>query len=166
MNLRQNDTAFMVEDGTEASDLTISSVIGNGGSGNNAMIKNGAGRMTLSGANSFAGNITVNGDTLAGNNTGGDLRRSARHPITPVNGDLFFILNNDGKEAITGTFNGLAEGSTFTDNLSSPYQITYGADFGNLSFTVGNDVALMAIPEPCTALLGCLSLVALLRRRR
>ncbi|MEN9991823.1 MAG: hypothetical protein RLZZ224_1525, partial [Verrucomicrobiota bacterium] len=34
------------------------------------------------------------------------------------------------------------------------------------SFTGGNDVALRAIPEPSAALLGGLSALALLRRRR
>jgi uncharacterized protein (TIGR03382 family) len=44
--------------------------------------------------------------------------------------------------------------------------ITYQADYDNGAFTNGNDVALMAIPEPSTALFGGLGFLGLLRRRR
>ena len=53
---------------------------------------------------------------------------------TPSVGDSFLIINNDGGEAVSGTFNGLPEGSSFT--------------FGNTRFSIsytgfdGNDVVL------------------------
>lgn len=79
---------------------------------------------------------------------------------------MFFILVNNDSDAINGIFTGLAEGSTFVDSMSNQYQITYTADYGSTSFTGGNDVALMVIPEPSVALLGALGCLALLRRRR
>ena len=53
---------------------------------------------------------------------------------TPAIGDTFTIINNDGSDAVTGTFDGLAQGATITD--------------GNVTFTIsytggnGNDVVL------------------------
>lgn len=92
----------------------------------------------------------------------------------PVIGDLFFLINNDGADAVTGVFtklNGanttLDEGSTFSWN-SQMWQITYTADYSGTSFTGGNDVALLAVvPEPST--LGLLAggiAFALFRLRR
>ena len=49
-------------------------------------------------------------------------------------GNTFTIVSNDGVDAISGTFNGLAEGSTFTVG-ETVFRISYvGGD--------GNDVAL------------------------
>ncbi|MFO0909074.1 MAG: autotransporter-associated beta strand repeat-containing protein [Isosphaeraceae bacterium] len=56
-------------------------------------------------------------------------------------GDTFRIIDNDGTDAVVGTFNGLAEGATYTDvidpdlGLSLKYRVSYrGGD--------GNDVVL------------------------
>ena len=82
--------------------------------------------------------------------------------FTPVTGDVFTIINNDGTDQVTGTFNGLAEGATLTA--------------GGLAFTIsyqngdGNDVVLTSVvPEPATwvFLSAGAGLIALnLRRRR
>lgn len=59
---------------------------------------------------------------------------------TPVTGNTFTIVDNDGADAITGTFNGLAEGATISNFLSSGLNatITYvGVD--------GNDVVLTVV---------------------
>ena len=89
---------------------------------------------------------------------------------TPVANELFFILANDSTDAIVGTFsNAPTDGSTYTLG-GQDFQISY---FGNQTspgigtFTGGNDVVLMAIPEPnVAALLGGLGALMLLRRRR
>jgi autotransporter-associated beta strand protein len=65
---------------------------------------------------------------------------------TPVAiGQQFVIINNDGVDAISGTFNGLAEGATITTNN---YQFTISYVGGT-----GNDVALTltAIPGAVAA---------------
>ena len=89
--------------------------------------------------------------------------------FTPADGDLFFILANDGTDDISGVFSNAAlDGSTYSLD-GQDFKISY---FGNHtgggagSFTGGNDVVLMAVPEPASALLGSLGLIALLRRRR
>ena len=89
--------------------------------------------------------------------------------FTPAVGDLFFILANDGTDDISGVFsNAAVNGSTYSLD-GQDFMISY---FGNNtgggagSFTGGNDVVLMAVPEPASALLGSLGVLALLRRRR
>lgn len=84
---------------------------------------------------------------------------------TPMEDDLFFLILNDGTDEVTGTFTGLAENSVFSQGGSS-FRITYGADSDSNSFTGGNDVALIVVPEPSAALLALLGLSGLLRRRR
>jgi autotransporter-associated beta strand protein len=83
-----------------------------------------------------------------------------------VNGNLLFILLNDGSDTINGTFAGLAQDSIVTNYGGFDWKISYTADSTGNSFTGGNDVALMAVPEPTAALLGGLGLLTLLRRRR
>lgn len=83
----------------------------------------------------------------------------------PVENTMFFIINNDGTDAVTGTFSGLADNDWFQDG-SQWFKIGYSGDAGTNSFTGGNDVVLMAVPEPGATLLGSLGVLALLRRRR
>lgn len=104
--------------------------------------------------------LNVNGSVTLGGSLTGTVG------YTPVNGDLLFILANDGADAISGTFSGMADMSTVTFS-GFDWQITYFANSTSNSFTGGNDIALMAIPEPNAALLvGGLGILALLRRRR
>lgn len=85
-----------------------------------------------------------------------------------ADGNLIFILLNDGGDAVTGTYAGLAQGATVANYDGLDWQIYYDADSGANSVTGGNDIALfaVAIPEPRAALLGALGLLALLRRKR
>ncbi len=82
--------------------------------------------------------------------------------------DLIFILLNNDTDAITGTYSGLIQGATVTSYGGFNWKISYIADSASTSFTGGNDIALRAeaIPEPRAALLGCLGVLLLLRRRR
>lgn len=92
--------------------------------------------------------------------------------FTPVLNDLIFILLNDGTDAITGTYTGLAQGAVVDTYDGFDWIISYNADSSLNTFTGspnGNDIALMAvaIPEPnVAALLGALGGILLLRRRR
>lgn len=81
-------------------------------------------------------------------------------------GDLFFILTNDGVDAITGTFSGLpTDGSAFSLG-GQQWRISYAADFTAGTFTNGNDIALMAVPEPNAALALIAGISTLLGLRR
>jgi autotransporter-associated beta strand protein len=106
-------------------------------------------RTSGNGTVSLSGNLSVlfGGGTYAANN-------------------LIFILLNDDTEAISGTFTGYAQDAIVASYGGFNWKISYTADSGSSSFTGGNDIALMAIPEPRAALLGGLGLLMLLRRRR
>ena len=85
---------------------------------------------------------------------------------TPPNDALFFIVINDLSDAISGTFSNAAiQGGTYTFD-GQQFAISYLGDYGTTSFTGGNDVVLMAVPEPTAALLGGIGVLFLLRRRR
>ncbi len=75
------------------------------------------------------------------NLTGTNLLFSGTH--TPVPGESFIIISNDGNDAVTGTFNGLIEGANIPNFLGSnwPAKISYvGGD--------GNDVVITVLsPE-------------------
>jgi autotransporter-associated beta strand protein len=93
-------------------------------------------------------NVTLNGTTAGTgysqinvtgtvNLTGATLSASLGGGFTPTAGQTFNIINNDGNDAVTGTFAGLAEGASLT--------------IGGRNFTIsyaggtGNDVVLTSI---------------------
>ena len=87
---------------------------------------------------------------------------------TPVNDQLLFILNNDGSDAITGTFSGLDDLDTI-DLGGYQWRISYTANYAGSNtgtFTGGNDIALMAIPEPSALVFFGLSTFCIVSRRR
>ncbi|MDD5349041.1 MAG: autotransporter-associated beta strand repeat-containing protein [Chthoniobacteraceae bacterium] len=89
--------------------------------------------------------------------TGGDLHLALGSGTTmPLSGDILFLISNDGSDAIVGHFAKLdgsiatlTEGSTFTWN-SQLWEITYTADASSQTLGTGNDLALIAVPEPGT----------------
>ena len=96
------------------------------------------------------GAVGINGATLSLNIAG--LLTVEEH---------FIIVNNDGTDAVTGTFHGLAEGATF-NAASQTFAISYrGGD--------GNDVVVTTVvPEPATWLLLVAGIIVVgdsLRRR-
>jgi autotransporter-associated beta strand protein len=78
--------------------------------------------------------------------------------------DVFFILLNDGVDSITGTFQGLADDSFLNVN-GQGFRISYDANSNTGLLSGGNDVALVAIPEPSSAALLLLAGGLLLPRR-
>jgi hypothetical protein len=87
-----------------------------------------------------------------------------------------FIVENDGIDAVTGTFAGLPQGAMFTQD-GVTFQIFYDANGGAapLGPAVGNDIELSvvstAVPEPTTWIGGALAIpfivfVYIQRRRR
>ena len=150
-------------------DLTVAAG-GNITPGNSPGILN-AGDTNLGSGSTLS--IEINGDTVGSgydqlNATGtvtlaGMLDLSLSY--SPVENSLYFILANDDTDAITGTFDGLANESWFAVGAQL-FRISYFGDSGADSFTGGNDIVLMSVPEPTVALLSGLGMLALLRRRR
>ncbi|MGJ8697782.1 MAG: beta strand repeat-containing protein [Verrucomicrobiaceae bacterium] len=89
--------------------------------------------------------------------TGGTLTLVLTNSYT--HGDTFILINNDGADAITGTFNGVPQGGIVTN---------YGGFDWVASYTAGdgNDFGVSAVPEPTTGLLALASLGLLALRRR
>ena len=88
--------------------------------------------------------------------------------FTPTLGDMFFLIANDGTDAISGLLNSWAQNATFS-LAGQWWQISYLGNSTASTFTGGNDLVLMAaIPEPATWALLTASLTALMafRRRR
>ena len=91
--------------------------------------------------------------------TGGDLSLSILSGVQT--NDLYFIILNDSNDPIATIFaslNGaatdLSQGAYFSSG-GQAFLISYTADSVGGTFTGGNDVALLAVPEPSTwALLG------------
>ena len=87
-------------------------------------------------------------------------------------GDLFFIMTNDGTDAIVGEFADFTDGQEFTISTAGVgdqiFRISYNGDEATNSFDAanGNDIALIAVPEPGSAAFLALGSALLLRRRR
>ncbi len=79
------------------------------------------------------GTVTLTGD----NNT---LSTTLLNGYVPKAGDVFTVINNDGTDAVTGTFKGLAEGATFELN-GVVFKISYVGG-------TGNDVTLSVVSVP------------------
>ena len=91
----------------------------------------------------------------------------------PTAGDKLYVINNDGFDAVTGTFAGLAPGATLNlvstvDGQTYPFTISYNGEYFGGGTTLGNDVVLVAqaVPEPTGLALAGLGALGLLARRR
>lgn len=106
---------------------------------------------------------------------GGDLHLSLADGLTlPIDGSIVFLIDNQGSQDVTGTFSmlggvttDLSEGSVFSWG-GQQWEITYLADASTQTLSGGNDVALIAVPEPGTwaMTVGGLGMLAGLRRFR
>jgi autotransporter-associated beta strand protein len=107
--------------------------------------------------------LDVNGTVGLGSGVGPNLLVSLSYD--PLATDTFTIIDNDGTDAITGTFAGLPEGATFS--VTNPNSgNTFGMQITYTGGTDGNDVVLTAVPEPGTATLAAFGALGLLIRRR
>ncbi|MDB4055488.1 autotransporter-associated beta strand repeat-containing protein, partial [Akkermansiaceae bacterium] len=147
---------FNVADGTDASDLTVSSTISNQGS----ILKSGSGTMTLTGANTYTGTSTVNGGVLELNesdntyhggainiNNGATLRMSNQTGTYLFGNDSFnFGSNGGGTYEIVGGHNHVwSSNNTVTTNGGSENTITgssintnSGGSAGTITFNVAD----------------------------
>ncbi|WP_037328883.1 BspA family leucine-rich repeat surface protein, partial [Runella zeae] len=109
---------------------------------------------TLSFASASDLEIAINGTTI-GDGTGstysqlnvaGEVNLTGLNLVfsgsyTPTGGETFTIVNNDGTDAIVGTFNGLAQGATISNfrgsGLNATISYTGGADNNDVVITVG-----------------------------
>jgi hypothetical protein len=82
--------------------------------------------------------LNVTGGVSLGNAT-----LSVTAGFTPGFGNRFTIIDNDGLDPVTGTFNGLAEGATFILGAAT-YQVTYTGG-------TGNDVQLIVTASPTSS---------------
>ncbi len=101
---------------------------------------------------SSTGNVTINlgGSTL-----------DAILGYKPTSTHSFIIIDNDGADAIVGTFNGLVEGAHFNLSYNSNNYDTIISYVGG----TGNDVVL-TVPEPASMAMLGLGGLLLLRRRK
>ncbi len=117
LNLNASRT-FTVADDTPASDLTVSTIIADG-TGTGALVKEGAGTMTCSAANTYSGNTTVNAGTLSLGN--GSVNSSlANTADVSVASGATLNLNYSGTDTIDElTINGIAKSPGIWGSASS-----------------------------------------------
>jgi autotransporter-associated beta strand protein len=101
--------------------------------------------------------LAVTGTVTIG--AGTRLHVSPNSGYHPPAGMLFFLLINDGADAINGTFDGVPEGGIVTspDTLEQ-FEVTYRANVESSSFTGGNDLAVrytgQGAPPPVLSIAG------------
>lgn len=84
---------------------------------------------------SVTGAVSLTGSTL-----------SLSGSYTPGVSDSFTLIDNDGADAVTGTFSGLAEGATVTFN-GQTLRITYVGGTGNdVVLSAANDAPVNSVP--------------------
>jgi fibronectin-binding autotransporter adhesin len=79
--------------------------------------------------------------TVTGLVTLGDAVLAGEVGFTPGSNDTFFVLVNEGADAIVGTFGGIAQGGTFELD-GTTFKVSYEGDSATEALTGGNDVVL------------------------
>jgi autotransporter-associated beta strand protein len=169
-----NSGATLGGNGTIGGTVTVNSgaslAPGPTGNGSTGILNTGS--FTLASGSNFS--LDLNGD-VAGTNydqvdvTGGVFITGSNLLINTALGlavgEHLFIVENDGIDAVTGTFAGLPNGATFTQD-----GVTFQIDYFASGDGGGNDISLTvtAVPEPTTWMGGVLGFVALAywQRRR
>ncbi len=141
------------------------------------------GRLTINGSLTFTSGTSVLEADIAGANAGtgydqvvvggkltlaGTLTLTHGGGFTPTPGEKFYLFEDTGSAAVSGTFDGLPQGSMVTDSAGNEYVISYTDSAGD--GTAGNDVSLQ---WPCPSRrtwaacgLGVAVVGLALRRRR
>lgn len=81
--------------------------------------------------------------------TGGTLEATLYNGFVPTVGQSYTIIDNDGTDAVTGTFTGIAEGGEYT-NQGVTYTVTYAGGDGNdvvLTVTAIDESQLPKAPD-------------------
>ena len=153
-----NDTATLGGKGTVGG-LTVNAggTLATGNSPGQLIVN---GNVTLGGTDAVEINGPVAGtdyDQLVVNGTvglGGTLAVTTGFSTSPdpVN-DKFWILLNDGTDALTGTFSNYADGAEVFNESGNSWTIHYGAEFDSNTLSGGNDVVIAVVPEPATMLM-------------
>jgi fibronectin-binding autotransporter adhesin len=108
--------------------LTISSGIGNN-TGATALVKSGAGRLTLSGSNTFTGGLVINAGTVALGNTGALFSTAGSENNVTFGSGSTGILAMNGTSLVIRSLNSNASnaGTTFVENgNATPATLTIG----------------------------------------
>ena len=102
---------------------------------------NGYGCFVLNGAAAGSGYSQINTTGTVSLGASSTLNVTLSPSYVPAQGQSFVLINNDGVDPVSGTFNGLPEGSVFTLNSVYQFQISYVGGSGN-------DVVLTCIVAP------------------
>jgi autotransporter-associated beta strand protein len=116
-NMDAGDVTFNVADGTDASDLTVSAVLGNAA----GIVKQGAGTMELTGVNTYSGATTISAGTLE---IGGSGQLDSGSYAQAIANNGTFNYNSSADQTLSGLISG--SGAVVKDNS------------GNLTITASN----------------------------
>jgi len=147
------DSGKLIVNGSLASAVTVDSLAALGGAGTVGAITDygvvspgasagrlNSGNVTFGSSSSLA--VELNGNAVGSGydqlNVAGSvtLTGAALSPLTvgflPAEGDQFVIVNNNGSEAVTNTFDGLAEGAVVSDSTGKfNFRVSYAGGTGN-----------------------------------
>lgn len=109
-------------------------------------------------------------------NLDGELKLTLASGFTPSWGNTFTIVTNDGDDVVSAVGFGFTNASivaefstafpTVYDNLGNAYLLSFTGEDGFFNAAGGNDVVLMAVPEPGSTTMLALGLGSLLGLRR